>query len=672
MSLPPLLLGFTLLFWGWEAHLLPVAVIGAVILELPRLVRWRWDFSQTDLNRVWDFCTLLFVGAMIYSFAATDLVAGPTRFLPWLPVVFFPFAVTATYSSVDRIRYSTYFLLRRKYRSTDTPTGLGRFVPYWYLVICFVAASSANARDLRFYAGAVTVGGWLLWTIRSRTAPVWSWVSLLLLVIATGYQGHIGLSRLQGFVENKASQILGDITSRDTELNQTHTAIGSVGKLKSSGQIILRVQTDGKNSAPERLRKASFNLYQSEGNKTVWAIANAKFTSVSSGPESTTWVFRNIREAKSAVTISMFLSRDVGILPVPSGSTELTELFAGEVQTNWSGSVRVHESLPLARFAVKYNDSSTFDASPSPTDLVVPAKELEAVAQIVAELQLAGQPPMEVLQRVDNFFQSKFTYSTYLKSANYDPTGRNTPLREFLLHTRAGHCEYFATAATLLLRQAGIPARYATGYAVPEASSSSHVHIVRSRHAHAWALAYVNGAWREFDATPGNGSVIEEAQKSIFEPVEDFFSAIRYSFTSWRYFGDRRAVAKLLVWPLGVVLLWFLWRLVSKKNRVRRQDRQQPSAPVLGAGHDSEFYLIEQHFAKAGLPRRTGEPLGVWADRLATAMKFPPLRDIIALHYAYRFDPQGFTTEQRRDLQSQVEQWLARAPLDSKEGKEDK
>jgi transglutaminase-like putative cysteine protease len=45
-----------------------------------------------------------------------------------------------------------------------------------------------------------------------------------------------------------------------------------------------------------------------------------------------------------------------------------------------------------------------------------------------------------------------------------------TPLARFLLRTRSGHCEYFATATVLLLRQLGIPARYAVGYAVHEAS----------------------------------------------------------------------------------------------------------------------------------------------------------------------------------------------------------
>ena len=91
MNLPPLFLGLTLLFWGWEVGLWPVAVVVAVVLELPRWVRWRWDFSETDMNHVWDLCEILFLGAMVYGYATTDIATGPAKFMPWLPLIFFPF-----------------------------------------------------------------------------------------------------------------------------------------------------------------------------------------------------------------------------------------------------------------------------------------------------------------------------------------------------------------------------------------------------------------------------------------------------------------------------------------------------------------------------------------------------------------------------------------------------
>src|SRR5205814_507526 len=102
---------------------------------------------------------------------------------------------------------------------------------------------------------------------------------------------------------------------------------------------------------------------------------------------------------------------------------------------------------------------------------------------------------------------------------------------------------------------------------------------------------------------------------------------------------------RLFRWPALVLLLWFSWRLFAKKRRVRLTGRtpDRPMAPT--AGIDSEFYLIEKHLAARGVPRRHGETPGDWLARLERTrtpeMQVPPLRDILNLHYAYRFDPQG-------------------------------
>ena len=45
------------------------------------------------------------------------------------------------------------------------------------------------------------------------------------------------------------------------------------------------------------------------------------------------------------------------------------------------------------------------------------------------------------------------------------PTGKSPdPLAYFLFTSKAGHCEYFATAMTVMLRAVGVPARYVTGF----------------------------------------------------------------------------------------------------------------------------------------------------------------------------------------------------------------
>jgi len=641
----PFLTGLALLFWGWEVGLLPVAAVGAVLLELARWVRWHWEFSESDMNRVWDVCGVLFVGAAIYSYVSTDMVTGPMRFMQWLPMVFFPFVVAVVYSARDSVRQSTYFLILR--RGRDSKRALGQYVPYWYIIVCCASASMVNARDVRFYVGVVLVGVWLLWASRNRNIPAWAWAMVLVVVIAGGFAGHVGLNQLQSVVENKAGELFEKFNTPDIELSQTRTAIGSVGKLKQSNRIVLRVTSA---NPPSVLRKASFDSYISAGNHASWAASDGKFTDILPATESS-WRFGEQRPPSSVATISTYVTHGIGILPAPNGPLAIDGLLAGSLETNRCGSIRAHDTPPLIRYTVTGGDRSTLDAPPGPADLAVPRNELPAVAQIATELELAGKSPAESMLRVGNFFQQKFSYTLYLKS-------HKAPLQHFLLEGRTGHCEYFATATTLLLRQAGIPARYAIGYAVPEEADSDDVHLVRDRHAHAWVLAYVNGTWHDFDTTPGSWEAMEEENRPRMQWLTDFFGALRYYFTSWRYYGDRNALAKWLLMILPVVLVWFIWRLVSKNRRINRQIVRSKPAAAKHAGTDSEFYRIEKHLAGAGIPRRADEPLAAWLLRLERA-GIPSLQTIVALHNAYRFDPLGLAPEQRRELAAEVEKWLA-------------
>lgn len=73
----------------------------------------------------------------------------------------------------------------------------------------------------------------------------------------------------------------------------------------------------------------------------------------------------------------------------------------------------------------------------------------------------------------------------------------------FLFESRRGICTDFATASTLLLRAAGVPARYTTGYALSGDSTDSYGRYeVTAAQAHAYTTAYIDGyGWVEVDGT---------------------------------------------------------------------------------------------------------------------------------------------------------------------------
>lgn len=93
-------------------------------------------------------------------------------------------------------------------------------------------------------------------------------------------------------------------------------------------------------------------------------------------------------------------------------------------------------------------------------------------------------------------------------SAEYDLATPQMPREEqdfarwFLERSDSGYCVHFASAATVLLRAAGIPARYVTGYR--QNVKANEPEVVTSREAHAWAEYYngETGCWLILDATP--------------------------------------------------------------------------------------------------------------------------------------------------------------------------
>jgi hypothetical protein len=62
---------------------------------------------------------------------------------------------------------------------------------------------------------------------------------------------------------------------------------------------------------------------------------------------------------------------------------------------------------------------------------------------------------------------------------------------EFLFETREGFCEHYASALTVLLRAAGVPARVVMGYQGGEFNAVGGYYIVRQSDAHAWTEAWL-------------------------------------------------------------------------------------------------------------------------------------------------------------------------------------
>lgn len=95
------------------------------------------------------------------------------------------------------------------------------------------------------------------------------------------------------------------------------------------------------------------------------------------------------------------------------------------------------------------------------------------------------------------FRSGEFTYSTAT-----DSKSGMTALSDFLLRTKSGYCEQFATGMALMARILGIPSRVGIGF-LPRAGDKDNRHIVKMHDMHAWPELYFEGSgWVSFEPTP--------------------------------------------------------------------------------------------------------------------------------------------------------------------------
>ena len=205
MKPPPLLLGATLLFWGWQSGFLVVGAVLGTILESARVIRTRWEFSDADFSRVWTFCTLLLLASALYAFTANE---GPSSFgglfsdanpvtttrassatartagalMRWLPMIFLPFLAAQTFSTREAIPLTVISLIARRRWKRLTPADqastraqLSLHIGYPYFAATLFASGFHPAEDKSFYWGLAALLVWMLWAHRTRRVPMISW-----------------------------------------------------------------------------------------------------------------------------------------------------------------------------------------------------------------------------------------------------------------------------------------------------------------------------------------------------------------------------------------------------------------------------------------------------------------------------------------------------------------
>jgi hypothetical protein len=299
--------------------------------------------------------------------------------------------------------------------------------------------------------------------------------------------------------------------------------------------------------------------------------------------------------------------------------------------------------------------------------------------------------PYDKAVAIENYLRTRFAYTLDL-TGNVD----KDPLATFLFKTRAGHCEYFASAMAIMLRAIGIPSREVNGFLPGEYNDLGGDYIVRASDAHSWVEAYFPGTgWVTFDPTPASneqsgfmsrlGLYIDWMELNWNEWVINYDFAHQVQMAqnmqrntrnwteavrNWFTLQELRGKQKLKSWldrsgditfafPVALAILLVLLRydvlgLAVRKLRFNMQLRgpsRGAANPQLASRLYSELLRL---LAKRGFARKDSQTALEFAGAVSEPRLAPAVREFTQIYAQARFGGAACDTERLRGLLAQI------------------
>ena len=448
--------------------------------------------------------------------------------------------------------------------------------------------------------------------------------------------------------------------------------LGGVGRLRSDPTIVMRVEPPGLGlSPPPRvalyLRGAAFDRYDGR----AWS----RTPLTREQPLDQAGGFVRIRRFPDASRDRVMridlepIDPPVVFLPLDAVGIEVLSVPAGLDRTPprlFAGSDGVLRYQSLEQRGLRYDVSiaSTYE----------PVRAGLEASERARYLALPELPPRiaELAERWtegthDALGRARIVESKLRKGYRYDldsPSGAaRNPLDDFLFNSKRGHCEFYSTAMTVMLRTLDVPARNVTGFVGGTFNRFSRSYVVRQGDAHSWVEVWVDGAgWTRFDPTPPSDAIPKSEIGGAFAVLRDFVEALgqRWSRHVVGYdlrqqlglYGEfestyRRLVPttsplhrvigsprKLLLTLLALAVLGFglreLWRLRKRRagsDEKLDSDRRASSAVEL-------YQALERVLAARGVARPAGTPPLAHA-RALSALGHPLSGEVLDLTEVY-------------------------------------
>jgi hypothetical protein len=651
----------------------------AFIVEAANWTNLRWDFNDAACIRAWHITVAATALSMVFIWVDGNPYLMVPRLLGWLPALLLPLQFVQAFGLRNSIPGRTFSFFTNKQRELNHRHGLDYSAVNFnfghvYLIMVMVAATPLGDRpdSWLFLPGLVVLTVWALLGC-GRCRRVYS-IVLLLLAGGIGVAGQIGLAKTYDWLNYGVWEGTGDF------LNPNHyrTAIGRLGEIKQSTSILWRVRPDPANPVPTHLRGVCYNRYRAG----LWNNLTPPETTatdsdfkplavISSGNQAPVQLLRakTGQSASPAPGLPRFMLRGAATanapLPLPGNAASLRDFQVDAIECNSLGTVRVFPQEPIINGSVTWGDHANPETPPWPeVDLDVQTGERAALRQVLTNLQLAEHATLSAKLAVLSRFFRDFQYTRYntIRPPPIGITNGPSAISVFLTTSRRGHCEYFATAACLLLREAGIPTRYAIGYAVMEHDAKRREYVIRGLHGHAWTRVWDADTklWIDFDPTPPGWLDAESRHGASLQWLLDEVQRLREDFALWRGRARNRMVLTTIMFGIGSLGMVFIFRRLwySKRTLQPVSSRRQAAA----RGCLTPLHNLEKPAAKHLPPRLPGQPFCQWLGGLRPYLACPAaLAEAIRLHQQLRFDPApppAPATSRLADLTKELERAL--------------
>ena len=292
-----------------------------------------------------------------------------------------------------------------------------------------------------------------------------------------------------------------------------NVALGQIGRLKGNDEIFMRVRVENAVAIPAtglRWRGVALDEFTGTGWKKSFNAGRSERKESESG-----FFKLGTTEDINRLTTQTFFVEPVDT-PILFGAPRIVavqgKLPFVRVDSEMSVQTRPHDQDRMV-YRI-YSDT----AEPRPNVLrsdrmhyfVESARYLELPSNLDPRiaalsdrlvLQAGARTGYDKALAIESYLRENYGYTLEMKAGGRDP------LADFLFNVRAGHCEYFATAMAVMLRNEGIASRVVNGFLPGEYNEASGAFTVRQSDAHSWVEAFFpqTNSWVTFDPTPPAG-----------------------------------------------------------------------------------------------------------------------------------------------------------------------